>query len=363
MSPAFQLLAACCRWPADDRRAQAIASIAREIDDWPEVVRLADRHRVEPLVAHGLAAAGLAVPPELAAAVTLHRALGLRDMGEALRLAAAFDEAGIAYRFLKGAPLGVTAYGTPLLKRSWDIDMLVLPDQVVAAAAVLASQHYVPRMPPRPLGEEEFKRWSAVSKEAELRAPGGSVLELHWGVSDHPMLLRGLGARSPVRQVALLGTHEVATLADDANLAYLAVHGTAHGWARLKWLADFNALLAQAERPDQLVERARAFGVGRAIDTALALSRYLFHDVAPACLPPLARLSLAALASDDWPAIYRLGARIRWRMAPGVRFRFREATIRLRGTLDRVDYPLDPKWQFLYPLLRAPFWALRKARR
>jgi len=174
MTPAFRLVAACCRWPAIEDRAQAIRDAAAAVTDWDEIVRVADRHRVEPLVTNGLAAADLPIPPVLAAAVEHHRALSLRDIGETLRIAAALDRAGIEHLFLKGAPLGVVTYGSPLLKRSWDIDLLVLPGQAVATAALLAEMGYAPVMPPRPLDREEFARWSVVSKEAELRGPNGT---------------------------------------------------------------------------------------------------------------------------------------------------------------------------------------------
>lgn len=366
MTPAFRLLAACCRWPNDDARATAIWAAASGFDDWDELARLTDRHRVEPLVVHGLAAAGLAVPPALAAAADRHRSAGVRDLAETLRIAAALDAAGIKHRFLKGAPLGVAAYGTPFLKRSWDVDLLVLPADAVAAAALLAERGYAPDMPPRPLDREEYARWSKVSKEAELRSPRGTVIELHWRVSDHPALLPSIDAATPARCIPLLGDHRVATLADDANLAYLAVHGTAHAWSRIKWIADFNALLQSIDPGDRptMLHRARQFGTGHAIEAALSLLGCLFRSsddsAYPAPASPLTRFALDALASDDQSEIERSGKRARWRLGSGPLFIVREATIRLRGTRDRELHPLSSGWQWLYPVLRITFWIARR---
>jgi len=359
MTPAFRLVAACCRWPANDQRASAIDAAAAAIEDWIEVVRLADRHRVEPLVANGLAAADLAVPPALEAAVRHHRALSLRDIGETLRIAAALDRAGIEHLFLKGAALGVAAYGSPLMKRSWDIDLLVRPQEVVAAAALLAELAYAPIMPPRPLDQEEFARWSVVSKEAELRSPTGSLLELHWRLSDHPMLLPALDATTTKRRVALLGEYHVATLADDANLAYLAVHGMAHAWFRLKWLADFNAFAAALPHRAETVARASRLGVGDALDTAFALANHLFHQGAKPTTE-LGRIAMVALATDDVKEMEAASSRARWRLSPGVAYRSAELRLRLRGSVDRLDHPLPPRLQFFYPLLRVPFFLHRK---
>ncbi len=367
MTPAFRLLCACCRWPDDDDRREAILAAAAKVEDWDEVPRLADRHRVEPLVAHGLAAAGLSIPPALETAVGCQRALGLRDIGETLRIAAAFDEAGIAHRFLKGAPLGVRAFGNPLLKRSWDIDLLVLPSDTVRAAALLATLDYVPQMPPRPLDDEEFQRWSVVSKEAEFASPRGSTLELHWRVNDHPLLLPGIDASSPARRETLLGDRSVATLDDAANLAYLAVHGTIHAWSRLKWIADFNAFTRSRspESREPLKQDARSLGVGNALDCALLLASRLFDDDPRIDARPtraaakLVETSMRALASADPRRVDRLANQARWSVVPGAAARLIEFRIRLRGSQDRLDFPLPPRWQFAYPLLRLPSLAFR----
>ncbi|MEO7787156.1 MAG: nucleotidyltransferase family protein [Sphingomicrobium sp.] len=369
MGPAFVLIVACCRRPVGPSTIAAIRSAAARVDDWNELVRLADRHRVEPLVATGLTQAGVEVPPALGAAADRYRAESLRDVAETLRIAAALDDAGIAHRFLKGAALGVVALGSPIAKRSWDIDLLVLPGDAVTAAACLGALDYRPSVPPRPFNDEEFARWRIVSKEAEFRSPSGSTVELHWRLSDHPHLLPGITADGPKRMVPLLGSHVVATLADDINLAYLAVHGTTHAWFRLKWLADFNGLLhsIEPERRVEILAQARALGVGRSLDAALGLARKLFGDGDGGDPPvgPTARLvtiSIGALLDPDPGRAARRGSAARWLYGEGLRFQRTEIAIRLRGTLDRLDFPLPARLGFLYPLLRLPLLLLRRAR-
>ena len=367
MTPAFRLLCACCRWPDDAARHEAIRVAAAAVEDWDEIPRLADRHRVEPLVAHGLATAGLPVPAALEAAAKHHRALSLRDIGETLRIAAALDQAEIVHRFLKGAPLGMRAYGNPLLKRSWDIDLLVLPADGVRTAALLHTLDYAEHMPPRTLDDVEYRRWSVVSKEAEFTSPRGSTLELHWRVSDHPLLLPGIDASSPARREMLLGDRSVTTLDDAANLAYLAVHGTIHAWSRLKWIADFNAFnhsLAPGSR-ERSAQDARSFGVGRALDCALLLASRLFNEnpipgaLSNRAAAKLAVTSIRAMACADPRRIDRLASRARWSIMHGAAARLIELRTRLRGSRDRLEFPLPPRWQFAYPLLRLPFFAFR----
>ena len=365
MTPAFRLLAACCRWPDDERRVEAVQAAADSFTDWDGFTALADRHRVEPLAAHGLRAAGIEVLPALAAAAEVARAATLRDLGETLRIAAAFDAAGITHRFLKGIPLGMAAYGTPTLKRSWDIDLLVMPRDTVAAADCLAGLDYTPVMPPRPFDQVEYVRWSAVSKEAEFRSARGTMVELHWRVSDHPALLSRVDAATPARAIPILGERSVATLADGPTLAYLAVHGAAHAWFRLKWIADFNALLeslAPDARAAALADAATR-GVGHTLAAAIDLSGQLFRNEPPATdrsTRLLGRLSLAALLAESDHDSAALASRARWRLGGGASFWLAELHVRLRGTLDRVEHPLPPRLDFLYPLLRVPFWIRRR---
>ena len=371
MTPAFRLVAACCRWPDDDRRAAAIGSAAANFNEWDELTRLADRHRVEPLVFQGLTSAGLTVPVALSEAADYHRDAAVRDLAETLRIAAALAAAGVEHRFLKGAPLGIAAYGSAMLKRSWDIDLLVLPATAVAATAILATLGYVPDVPCRPLDAEEFQRWAKVSKEAILRSPRGSIVELHWRVTDHPQLLPTINAMTSERSIALLGAHPVKTLEDAANIAYLAVHGTAHAWYRIKWIADFNALLQSIDPAERgvTVERARKFGTGHSIKTALTVASYLFTDDVgsphhmTAAVQRLSGLACQALTTDDEQLAAKISFKSQWLLDSGFRYFCEQAVIRWRGSLDRERHPLPATWQWLYPILRIPLWLGRRLRR
>ena len=77
--------------------------------------------------------------------------------------------------------------------------------------------------------------------------------------------------------VAAGGARSIATLADPEHYAYLCTHGALHGWARLKWLADVDALIAVSDLgATALHERASALGAGRASAVALALREACF---------------------------------------------------------------------------------------
>ena len=369
LGPELEFVCACCSWPDDGRRRSRLTAAAALVADWGEVGRVAREHRVEGLVAQATAAVG--VGAGLAAAGERVKRRALDDLAETIRVARALDGAGLVHAILKGVPLGVRAFRTPVIKQSWDIDVLVEPADAVAAANVLATLGYAPHMPARPFTTAEFERWSPVSKEAEFRSAAGRTVELHWGVADHPMLLPRVTAATADGEVELLDGAAVRTLGDAANLAYLAVHGASHGWSRLKWLADFAAFFASVPPADRgrLVEDARQLGTGHALDQALGLSRRLLDlDIAPQAASAEAK-RLAALAVV---AIRRRGAgadfesdslaqgairEIRRKLMPGARYRMILVGRALRGSEDRRLIALPKKFHWAYAILR-PFSAI-----
>jgi hypothetical protein len=368
-SPELMFVCACCGWPDHAERRARIAEFAGGVADWDEVARLAQVHRVEGLVAQGARVAGPG--DRFSATADRVKRQALEDLAETIRVTRALDSAGVRNAVLKGVPVGIRAFGTPTLKQSWDVDVLVAPSDAVAAARIISELGYRPRIPARPLTEAEFRRWSPVSKEAVFDAPTGRTVELHWGLSDHPMLLRGVAIEAAGEPVELLDGAVVMTLSDAANLAYLAVHGASHGWCRLKWLADFAGFLA-AQPVDArvaMIEDARACGTGFALDQALLLSRQLLASAVPAPRPSAEAERLSGLAmvaierrgqSDDLErdAEAKSAIReIRWGLVPGRRYRLILALQTLRGSEDRRLMALPPALGWIYWVIR-PFSGL-----
>jgi len=369
-------VAACCRWPDDDGRRALVVDRARSIADWNEVRELASAHRVEGFVADALRRFDVGAPEHIAAWAeemrATMRAQALLEIAETLRVCEALD--GIPLRVLKGAPLGLDAYGRAAVKRSWDIDILVDPAGAVEAAQRIVALGYTPSKPPRLLDKEELRRWSSVSKHAGFSSPNGMEVELHWRLASLPGMLEGVGVVGPVHMTALLGDREVPTFTVETNLAYLCVHGTSHGWSRLKWLADFSALAASMA-PDAL-ERALAaaeqLGTGETIAASFVVRERMFGLAVPRFVRPgekameIASLALSVIrardsrgAIEDNPTASASIERIR-RMMGTVRFYVpRYLLQRHRGTEIRALVAL-PRWlDWAYWLIR-PYSALRR---
>lgn len=294
--PALALVTACARPLSDPDRVAAIACAATPPIDSGAVVTLAYRHRIEGFVEQGLAAAGVVLETDAAARLTARataaRLQALRNAGEEVRVGHAFAEAGIDALFVKGATLGMRAHGTLSLKSSWDVDMLVARDRLEDAGRVLSALGYRLSIFGSHVDDPvRVRRFVTAHKEVEWHhAERGVTVELHTGLTDSPAALPSVGLGSLRQPVELMPGQVLETLATGPLFAYLAYHGTAHLWARLKWLADVVALVRGADVA-ALHAEAVALGAGRTPGVAIALAHDLLGLDVPSAL-------LAAIRAD-----------------------------------------------------------------
>lgn len=383
--PEFLLVAACCRWPPSDRRDAAVREAARAVVDWRRFVRVVNRQRVAGLVQPALKAATIALPPDVAAELAQSAqqiaVQNVQSAGESARLQTIFDEAHIPIVFFKGVSLAQLAYGSLSLKHSKDIDFLVLPEHAESALRILEQNGYALVKPAEHLSRMQRLAYMRHAKEFELlnRTPNIRV-ELHWHLTDNPLLLKGVDARSPARNVVTSGGLPLRTLCEEELFAYLCAHGAVHSWARLKWLADVNALIAN--RDDTEIERlfhaAEARGAGLCAGQALLLcDRFWGLKLPPkveAALKKNRRLErlvstalIAMIGTDAETEILddrRMQRRIyltQYLLGRGLSYFAAQCRIAIVHPEDAVQYPLPLLLDFLYPALRLPSWIWRHA--
>ena len=373
---AFFIVAACCRWPADETRAAAIRSAAAGEVDWDQVVRLAARHRVTGFVSQGLEAAGIAPSAAAVAALAagtaaLSRTNSLQAL-ETARLSQLLQQAGVAAVFVKGATLHSLAYSGLPLKQSFDIDILVAPDEVGAARQVLEVAGYRLRSLPPFLTQTQSDLLIAVCREWQFQR-GSTIAELQWRLTYNRQILQNAGVGSPLQAVKAGGAM-VPTFCSADLFVYLCVHGAQHSWSRLKWLADLNALLAlDGMDIERLYERAAKAGAGRCAAQALLLRERLFGAALPeplrtrlhaAAMP----LLLEAVALDAVLGKTTLGGRPfrLWRdaaslllLGEGKRFFAEEFRRYLIAPADVAAIALPKGLTWLYAVLRGPLLVWR----
>jgi hypothetical protein len=375
----IDLLAACCRWPPSDTRREATQAAAATVD-WDRFDRVVTRHRVAGLVADGLRRADIAVPPAIAARAAAAAGQALNMARETVRLQRAFDTAGIPALFVKGATLAMLAYRDLSVKQSWDIDLLVGSEDAAAGRRLLESLGY--RLIEPRLDYEQFARFLPYGKECVfLHERSGIAVELHWRLISNPRLLPGINS-APERQDVSLGGQPVRTLADVPLFAYLCAHGTIHGWARLKWIADVNALLGNRspEEIERLHRSAVQLGAGRTPGVALLLCNLLFAL-------PLERALFQSLNADrrtgqlvatglrcivhgggaeeigqySLTGLRMTGSHV-W-LVPGTRYAWSQVREKWLSPDDRVHIRLPASLGFLYHLIRVPSFLARLYRR
>lgn len=293
--PAAEGLFAGLRTALGTGRREANLAALAGVNDWNAVARLTRRHRVASLVLGGLRRAGVASPEAEAALGPLRDASNARGLAQLAGLRAALDcldERGIPALALKGLPLSVRLFDTPLARECYDIDLLVPPSAAGAAAAALSQGGWRMREPsfePTPARSRCYERYV---KNRIFSGPGGT-LELHHRLANNPFLLpaRFEDLHAGAARVEIGGA-SFAALGDSDLLAYLCVHGQMHRWSRLKWLCDVAALIASVPEDGfvEAVERGRRHKLAPrpAFATALRLCRDVLHVRLPAAAAPLA---------------------------------------------------------------------------
>ncbi|MET1112359.1 MAG: nucleotidyltransferase family protein [Allosphingosinicella sp.] len=374
LSREFRLVAACCRWPPTPARDSALRAAADGVD-WALAARIAGRHRVEGLVWNALRQSGAAVPGEAAERLRSASDRIMRQnlllTAESLRLAGLLDAAGIRHLFVKGVTLGVLAYGSIGPKMGWDIDLLVPPEAVEAAARLLEAAGYRLSSPEGALGRERLGLWHRHWKESVWTASDGRLtVELHSRLNDNEMLLPGVGPDSPRRRVEVSKGKFLDTLRFDDLFAYLCIHGASSAWFRLKWIADVGALIGACppDEIERLYRRSQELGAGRAPAQALLLCERLFATP----LPPALAAELRSDRVNRWllaVALRKLAGRtltaelnekllgtgtihlMQFALLPGLKFKYAELRRQLVSPADRVAVPLPKALGFLYPLV------------
>ncbi|MDX2104001.1 MAG: nucleotidyltransferase family protein [Alphaproteobacteria bacterium] len=301
----------------------------------------------------------------------------LQQAADVVRVIAAFQQAGLWVRALKGPALSQTLYGTPDRRASTDIDILVARTDLAAALQVMRGLGY----DQPPFDAADVPRLLATGKDVGLKGQQGQTpVDLHWGLAPVERSLPvDLLASEPAAMVRLGGA-AVPTLSPAANLLYLVHHGSRHLWFRLLWLTDIAAWQRSATVDWSLVvDYARKLGLLRALATAFALTDRLLGAPQPPCLaalpsvtardldPPLMALG-NPLPSMDRTVVASIGAQrvLAWRLRQQISVAARMGAVLTPfqpNERDRSVIALPGALSALYPLVRLSRLAWQSWRR
>lgn len=367
------LLLAICAAPDHDH---ATEFSALPVDQWHDLLALAQLTRTLPLVARALHRAQLsdAVPSALAGPWREElRFQAMRTLVQAQAIARTLgllSAEGYCPIALKGLALAFRHYADPSLRPLRDLDLLMTADEAPAAQEfLLCHPQYRRRRGAGHYGVEHSHQLPEIE-----HVESGLVIELHHrinakGWAGEEALLTTL--RGDCQPVTLLG-EQIMVPSPEANLLHLVEHATLHhlfGNGPLL-LADLHYLAASSPIDrGRLHTLAGTMQLRNALDLVLALAASLGAQWAPhdATLPEIAPEHLAAaqralLGGDERARILSLQNRLDTRA--GGKARLHDAATRLlrpdRQELARHSGHAPDAW---LRWLGYPGWLKEKGRR
>jgi hypothetical protein len=285
-SAAEALLLACVH--RDPQQLVAATLPAPDSAVWDDLVALAGRQRVRPLVHRRLAAVrGARSIPErvLQALEPIVRQTVLRNLryhAEVAAIARALARDDVDVLMLKGADLIATTYESPSLREMNDIDLLVRREHLALTVAAIGARGYRPH--------HEF----SIEVETALRhhltgfeKPGVASIEIHWTITN-PTSAQAIDPASLWARATpmTLGGTRVLTLSREDLLLHLCFHASHQHQLRfgLRPFCDIAALVAREgahlDWPG-LAERARTWRWERGVYLTLRLTRDLVGGAIP----------------------------------------------------------------------------------
>jgi len=242
------------------------------------IVRKVSEHGLASLLADVQRRSGRSILPRLAARVgalaSAHEAAVRHNLEAAREIAGAFERSRVPVVFVKGAALAVSVYERPGLRPFGDLDLLVRPDSVPAAAVALAGARFRPEVDGLPSSMET----------AFVRLDDGGLpvgVDLHWDFTEPDRLQAAV--RIPVGEILErrrivqslpIPTPEDSLLLAAANLIRSRVD-------RMILVVDFARLAASGPDWDAVVSRAEAWRLRTALWLGLALAERHFDAGVP----------------------------------------------------------------------------------
>lgn len=317
-------LAAACSYLALDawpQQREQVLALLRQNPDIPTFLKLVLRHRIQVLahlVLSKLEDESGAHFPWLERLSVQARQVRIRSLAlhaEWARLQAQFSEAGIKVEALKGTELSQRLYGDCGLRHTRDIDLLVEAEDSGRACDLLESSGYsVKRLfPAGPASRISQWLYRMLVWHVECDSNSAAV-ELHWRFE------RLCGSALNGRWRTLLQTGP----RNHFDLLYCCLHGSAHGWNRLKWLGEIRILAARLDADDwpPILTLARDLRM----ETLLAQALLLLESLYDFPVPPEAR----GLIKEQETSARRLAKEsIQW-------IQLREKDLRFTGTASKL---------------------------
>ena len=252
------------------------------IDQWSNLLSILKFHWILPLLYWRIGS----LPPEVRPpqSITDHMRMAFleshvrslrmeRQLGEILN---AFQGEGVRALVLRGPALAWSVYPNPALRPSSDLDLLVLPEQVVQARAILEHLDYKCLSKRFEVAKDFFREEDFVHKK---KPSNNLVVDLHWIHWElHPFfgISRDVGVHDLFHRALKVKSSSLTfeTLHPVDALINAAIHmGMIHSRdMRLIWICDIALLARYLRMPEDwevLQERSVAWSARIAVENSL----------------------------------------------------------------------------------------------
>lgn len=229
------------------------ATDRRELDqqtlttiDWERVRVLSHHHRVFPVLFQWMKKQNLKrmVPEHVWHALSYDYQRNtmqmLRLCGELRHIAEHASHQGIRMIFLKGPMLTQELYGEYSLRTCGDLDLLVELSQLAQTEKLMYEFGYVK--------DDYFSTvlndWKWRHHHTSFFHPDKKIkVEVHWRLNPGPSIEPTFEDMWIKKRTGYIAEQPVYLLGYEDLLLFLVMHGSRHGWSRLRWLQDIDRLL------------------------------------------------------------------------------------------------------------------------
>lgn len=192
-----------------------------------------------------------------------------------------FTQNEISFISLKGPLLSLRIYGDPSVRLSHDVDILIGDDKIESAMKVLSKNGYQ-------LIHGEF--WPSKKNQQELLISSthhlvfynqetNHILELHWifihEISISYKIQKEM-TKNHITEIAF-AERTFTVFTKEFELLYLMIHGSIHGWSRLKWLVDIKEYPIADIKENVFHELVHSFKAERIVHQTNSLLKEYFN--------------------------------------------------------------------------------------
>ncbi|UCC57240.1 MAG: nucleotidyltransferase family protein [Gammaproteobacteria bacterium] len=287
----FRLLLLCARTRVEPKQRELIRTLALKPLDWEFILGKAYWHSLTPLLyrnLHEFCADRIpsAVLEQLESHYMASAKRNLLLTAELIKVLRILESADIIAVPYKGPTLAVLAYGDVALRKFCDLDLVILPRDILPAKSLLVSHGYEWRpFEGQVTGVNEARNFRFWHEYNFVHPDNNATIDLHWRISSQrfPIDIDLEGIWEHLKSARLLG-QDIRVFPVEVSLLFLCIHGSKDlWWNRIGWICDIAEQLRSNPDLDwpYTLELAMQTGARRMLLLGLTLARELLQTPLP----------------------------------------------------------------------------------